>query len=110
MKKAFGRKDRHSASLKGANLSQQRPLKLVGVIRPCSVPHLIPYHGYVLSARADAFEAKDSEELAVWFKSIGLDMYCDLVQEKMLTGESLAEIAGENSSHQLVVSSPFRMF
>lgn len=56
------------------------------------------------SARADAFSAKGCEELGTWFTSIGLDMYSDLVQEKMLSGEKLAEIVSEDNSHQLVVS------
>ena len=56
------------------------------------------------SPRADAFMAKDSEALAEWFKSIGLDMYSDLMIEKAMTGEKLAEIAAEEDSHELVVS------
>ena len=54
------------------------------------------------STRADAFTAKSSAELAEWFQSIGLDMYSDLAEEKMLTGESLANMVVEDSS--LVVS------
>lgn len=49
------------------------------------------------SARANAFVAKDSVQLAEWLKGIGLDMYCDLVQEKMLTGEALAEMVAEDN-------------
>lgn len=56
------------------------------------------------SSRADAFHAQDSAELVVWFKSVGLDMYSDLVEEKMLTGERLAEMVSEDSCHQWVVS------
>lgn len=55
------------------------------------------------SPRADAFIAKDSEALAVWFKNIGLDMYSDLVTEKALTGERLAELVADDDAHQLVV-------
>lgn len=55
------------------------------------------------SARADLFHAQSSAELAEWFRTIGLDMYSDLVAEKALTGESLAEIVSEDNSHQLVV-------
>lgn len=57
----------------------------------------------VYSLRADAFNEKDHEELADWFKSIGLDMYSDLVQEKMLTGLKLSELVAEDGSLQLVV-------
>ena len=42
--------------------------------------------------------------MAEWFKSIGLDMYSDLVTEKSLTGERLAEFVAADDCHQLVVS------
>ena len=56
------------------------------------------------SVRADEFLAKTTEELVAWFRSIGLDMYSDLVQEKMLTGERLADIVSGDSTHEMVVS------
>ena len=55
------------------------------------------------SPRAEAFIAKDSEALAVWIKNIGLDMYSDLVTEKALTGDRLAELISDDDCHQLVV-------
>lgn len=56
------------------------------------------------SPRAEAFIAMESEALAEWFKNIGLDMYSDLVTEKALTGERLAEFVADDDCHQLVVS------
>lgn len=50
------------------------------------------------SPRADAFTAKSSTELGEWFKSIGLDMFCDLPEEKSFAGESLAEMVMEDAS------------
>ena len=59
----------------------------------------------MISARAEAFRNKNSADLIEWFKHIGLDMYADLIEEKMVTGEKLADIvSSEDNDRQLVVS------
>ncbi len=55
------------------------------------------------SHRADAFCAKDCRGLAEWFQEIGLDMYTDLAEEKIGSGEKLVELISEGSNHPLVV-------
>lgn len=101
LRKAFVKKVHSPVTIKGANLTPHQPVKCVAYCSILDLPLHLEMRYY--SERAEAFSAKISTEVAEWFGSIGLDMYSDLVQEKMLSGEKLAEIASEDNSHQLVV-------
>lgn len=55
------------------------------------------------SPRAISFCAKDTGKLVEWIKTIGLEMYCDLFEDKHLSGENLTDLVAEKSYQPLVV-------
>lgn len=56
------------------------------------------------SPQAVAFCGKDSEQLSEWLTSVGLTIYTDLILEKQVTGDRLAEMVAEGTNQHLVVS------
>ena len=48
------------------------------------------------SPRAAEFCAKDSKQLADWFSDVGLDMYTDLVEKNLASGERLVTMVAAN--------------
>lgn len=56
------------------------------------------------SPRAAEFHAKGSKELAEWFTSVGLDMYTDLVEKNLSSGEELVTMVTTNNHTLLAVS------
>ena len=56
------------------------------------------------SPRAAEFYAKSSEQLAEWFTSVGLDMYTDLVERNLSSGEQLVTMVTSNNNTLLAVS------
>ena len=56
------------------------------------------------SPKAAAFCSQSSEQLCEWLSGIGLSMYSDLVMDKHVTGERLAEMVAEPTNQHLVVS------
>lgn len=59
---------------------------------------------YCPSPRAAEFCAKDGRQLAEWFTSIGLDMYSDLVERNLKSGEQLVTMVTANNNTLLAVS------
>jgi hypothetical protein len=56
------------------------------------------------SPRAAEFHAKSGKELADWFTSAGLDMYTDLVERNLSSGEQLVTMVTTNNNTLLAVS------
>lgn len=56
------------------------------------------------SPRAAEFHAKSSKQLAEWFTSVGLDMYTDLVERNLSSGEQLVTMVTSNNNTGLAVS------
>jgi len=56
------------------------------------------------SPKAVLFVGHSSTDLCGWLESIGLPMYSDLVLDKHVTGEKLAEMVAVPTNQHLVVS------
>ena len=59
---------------------------------------------FIHSPRAAEFYAKSSKELSEWFTSVGLDMYTDLVERNLSSGEELVTMVTANNNTHLAVS------
>lgn len=62
---------------------------------------------YFHSSRAVEFHAKDGRQLAEWFTTVGLDMYTDIVERNLSSGEQLVTMVTANNNAALVVSEVF---
>ena len=56
------------------------------------------------SPRAAEFQAKGGKQLAEWFATVGLDMYTDLVEKNLSSGEQLVTMVTANNNTLLAVS------
>lgn len=56
------------------------------------------------SPRAATFHAMDRRQVAEWMAAIGLDMYCELVEQEVPSGNKLVEIATAQGNQELIVS------
>ena len=56
------------------------------------------------SPRAAEFCAKDSRQLADWFSDVGLDMYTDIVERNLASGEKLVTMVAANNNELFAVS------
>ena len=68
--------------------------------------HTLLRNGVLLfaSPRAAEFCAKDSSQLADWFSDVGLDMYTDIVERNLASGERLVTMVAENNNASFGVS------
>ena len=60
-------------------------------------------HTHTHSPRAAAFYAMKGAQLGEWFQTIGLDIYRDIVEEGLTSGEKLANIVASQANEELVV-------
>ena len=61
------------------------------------------------SPRAAAFYALTAKQLASWFQRIGLEMYSDIVEHSISSGERLATMISSPTNDELVVSHMIRL-
>ena len=59
---------------------------------------------FFASPRAAEFCAKDSRQLADWFSDVGLDMYTDIVERNLASGERLVTMVAANNNALFAVS------
>ncbi len=62
----------------------------------------------IYSPKAVKFYGMTVEDVCDWFSSIGLSMYSDLISDKHITGEKLAEMVTEPTNQHLVVRTDTR--
>ena len=62
------------------------------------------YCSDLFSSRASAFYAKDGRQLGQWVEDIGLEMYRNLVEKNVPSGERLVVMTTKHESNDLMVS------